>query len=303
MRPIPKFDVTCDLSGWLTIDKPSGITSARAIARVKKCFNLKRRFKVGHAGTLDPLATGVLPVAMGEATKVVRYVTNAKKTYTVSVKWGEATDTDDADGKIINKTAIIPNKRQIIAALPSFTGKIKQIPPNYSAVKVKGKRAYILAREDIELNLKPREVMVDKFVLDQFGGDSSHFIIDCGKGTYVRALVRDLALAMGSLGHVTSLRRTRVGPFRQEISISLDNLDSLRHSAARLELLFPVDYALADIPALELTEIQAANLSSGQQVAYPFSGRGLVRAKSGSRLVAMAEADGSWLRPTRVFNH
>lgn len=289
-------------NGWLVIDKPSGLTSAAVVGRVKRLFGGGRRAKVGHAGTLDPLATGVLPLALGEATKVVRFVTDGDKAYEVSVAWGEARDTDDADGAVTGQSDVMPDAAEIEAALPQFVGTIQQIPPDYSAIKVEGKRAYALARADQVLTLAPRAVRVDRVVLNDTGVGTARFTIECGKGTYVRALVRDLAKALGTLGHVTALRRTRSGPFFEKDAISLDNLESLGHSAARLEQVLPVDTALADIPALELTENQAISLSHGQAVATPFTGNGLVRAKLGSRLVAMAEADGEWIRPTRVFN-
>ncbi|MBJ26701.1 MAG: tRNA pseudouridine(55) synthase TruB [Alphaproteobacteria bacterium] len=289
--------------GWLAIDKPSGLTSADVVARVKKSFMLSRKFKVGHAGTLDPLATGVLPVALGEATKVVRFVTDKTKEYDVRVKWGESRDTEDSSGKLIDKTDYVPSEQEIIKALPKFIGEIKQIPPSFSAIKIKGQRAYKLARKNINFTLEPRLVRVDSISLINHGSDFSNFSIICGKGMYVRSLVRDLASFLGSLGYVSVLRRTKVGYFEEELAISLENLETLGHSAARLDIVLPVDFALADIPALELTKVQAAKLRNGQKVVGSFLGAGIVRAKCGSQLVAMAETDGIWLRPTRVFNH
>ena len=291
------------LHGWIVIDKPSGLTSAAVVARVKKHFNLPRKFKVGHAGTLDPLATGILPIAIGEATKVVRFVTDETKGYDVVVKWGESKDSDDSSGKSIGETSILPTQNEIISILPKFTGHIKQVPPNFSAIKIQGKRAYNLARKNINFTLEPRTVRVDKISLEDFGVDWARFSIICGKGMYVRSLVRDLAASLGSMGHVSALRRTKVGYFVEKLAISLDNLETLGHSAARLDIVLPVDFALADIPALELTKAQATRLRNGQEVVRPFSGAGTVRVKCGLQLVAMAETNGKSIRPTRVFNN
>ena len=289
-------------SGWLVIDKPAGMTSAGVVNRVKRLMNMGRRDKAGHAGTLDPLATGILAVALGEATKVVSHIMDDAKTYTFRVKWGEARDTDDADGKVTGHSEVLPEAGQIEALLPQFVGVISQIPPDYSAIKVDGKRAYALARANETLVLSPRNITVHRFELVESGPDWATFEVNCGKGTYIRALVRDMARELVTLGHVTVLRRTASGPFDESMANSLDKLESLGHSAALLEQVLPVQAALADIPALELTENEANCLRHGQTVATPYTGNGLVCAMQGSRLVAMAEADGVQIRPRRVFN-
>jgi len=288
------------VSGWLIVDKPAGMTSAAVVARVRRIAG--RGTKVGHTGTLDPLATGVLPLALGEATKVVSHVMGGDKTYTFRAVWGEARDTDPAEGEVVARSDVRPDEAGIKAALPQFTGVISQVPPAYSAIKVDGNRAYALARADAAPELAPRDVTVHSFELLACDAEGADFEVVCGKGAYIRSLVRDLAQALGTVGYVTNLRRRASGPFDEKAAISLDNLESLGHSAALLEQVLPVQAALADIPALELTENQAISLRHGQAVAKPYTGNGLVCAMFGSRLVAMAEADGAWIRPTRVFN-
>ncbi|MCA0199282.1 MAG: tRNA pseudouridine(55) synthase TruB [Proteobacteria bacterium] len=297
--------------GWLAIDKPGGITAAKVVSRVKRALNA---LKAGHGGTLDPLATGILPIALGEATKTASFAMDSSKTYTFEVTWGTATDTDDSDGTVIRTSDKRPEQAAIEAMLPRFTGLIAQVPPDYSAIKVNGQRAYDLARAKEELNLAARTVDVRRFALTSMP-DPEHatFVVDCGKGTYIRALVRDLAQALGTEGHISVLRRTRCGAFNEKGAISLENLEALGHKAAASEYLLPVKTVLDDIPALALTEEEARRMSLGQAIAlWPVVKRkpltGLeegqtVQAVCGERLIAVAEVGNGMVRPVRVLNH
>ena len=286
------------------------MSSAQAVARVRRLLDAE---KAGHGGTLDPLATGVLPVALGEATKTVSWAMDGAKTYRFTVRWGEARTTDDAEGDIVATSPVRPDAAAISSALPRFTGEIMQRPPAYSALKVEGERAYDRARAGEAVELEPRPVRIDRLTLVATS-DTNHaeFEAVVGKGTYIRALARDIAGALDTVGHVAILRRTRVGPFREAQAISLANLASLVHIPRPLEHLLPVETALDDIPALALTEAEADRLRCGQAV-MPLrpSDRALiseygngrcVRATCGKKLVALAEiADGA-LRPVRVLN-
>ena len=296
--------------GWLVLDKPLGVSSAKAVAIVRRVFDAE---KAGHGGTLDPLASGILPIALGEATKTVAWAMAARKTYRFIVRWGEARETDDAEGAITATSDHRPSRGEIEAALPAFTGAIQQRPPAYSALKVAGERAYDLARGGEAVDLAPRTVEVATLtLLGTPDPDHAEFEAEVGKGTYIRALGRDLALELGTFGHLSALRRTRVGPFNEDRAISLDKLTSLGHSPPPFEHLLPVETALDDIPALALTEAEAARLRCGQAVlplrptdrAFMLElGNGQrIRATCGTKLVALAEiADGA-LRPVRVLN-
>ncbi|MGA7372584.1 MAG: tRNA pseudouridine(55) synthase TruB [Methyloceanibacter sp.] len=296
------------IHGWLVLDKPQGMTSTQAVSRVRHLYSAQ---KAGHAGTLDPLATGVLPIAFGEATKTVPFAIEGNKQYRFTVRFGAATDTDDADGTIVATSDRRPTLPEIEAALPSFVGEISQVPPRYSALKVGGARAYDLARDEEDFELAARPALIESLTLIDMP-DPDHCVIEarCGKGTYVRALARDLGIALGSLAHVTELRRTRVGPFAEEAAISLAKLQELGHSAvgrdALLSVLQPVETALDDIPALAIGGQDAARLKRGQPVLL--RGRdapilkGPVYATSRGTLVAVGEVSQGELRPTRVFN-
>ncbi|MGB0058364.1 MAG: tRNA pseudouridine(55) synthase TruB [Methyloceanibacter sp.] len=296
------------IHGWLVLDKPQGMTSTQAVSRVRHLYSAQ---KAGHAGTLDPLATGVLPIAFGEATKTVPFAVEGNKQYRFTVRFGAATDTDDADGTIVATSDRRPTLPEIEAALPSFVGEISQVPPRYSALKVGGARAYDLARDEEDFELAARPALIESLTLIDMP-DPDHCVIEarCGKGTYVRALARDLGIALGSLAHVTELRRTRVGPFAEEAAISLAKLQELGHSAAGrdalLSVLQPVETALDDIPALAIGGQDAARLKRGQPVLL--RGRdapilkGPVYATSRGTLVAVGEVSQGELRPTRVFN-
>jgi tRNA pseudouridine55 synthase len=296
------------IHGWLVFDKPQGMTSTQAVSKVRYLYGAQ---KAGHAGTLDPLATGVLPIAFGEATKTVPFAVDGDKQYRFTVCFGTATDTDDAEGTIVARSEVRPTRAEIEAALPRFTGEISQVPPRYSALKVDGARAYDLAREEQDFELAARPALIESLKLIAMP-DPDHCVIEtrCGKGTYVRALARDLGEALGTRAHVTELRRTRVGPFDEEAAISLAKLEELGHSAAGREALLsvlqPVETALDDIPALAISGQDAARLKRGQPVLL--RGRdapilnGPVYATSRGSLVAVGEVSQGELRPTRVFN-
>lgn len=298
------------ISGWLIIDKPSGMTSTAVVNEVRRRSGAA---KVGHAGTLDPLATGVLPIALGEATKTMPYIVDARKRYRFTVRWGESRDTDDADGTVVETSPVRPGHAEIEVALAGFTGTISQVPPAYSAVKVGGARAYALARQDAAPALEPREVTVYDFrVAGDVAPGETAFEVECGKGTYMRALARDLARRLGTVGHVGALRRLAVGPFREADAISLESVDALRHSPAASEHLLPVVVALDDIPALTLTGNEANRLKSGQAVAM-FRASDLGRlgdlregdtvcAMAAGKPVALARIDKGMVCPVRVLN-
>lgn len=250
--------------GWLVLDKPLGLTSTQALGKVRRILGGK---KVGHGGTLDPLATGILPLAFGEATKLIPYVMDNDKGYEFTIRWGEARATDDSEGAVTATSDVRPSQDAIMAALPAFTGVVQQTPPIYSAIKLDGARAYDLARAGEQVELIPR--MVDIYELtfiDQLDKDHARFYVSCGKGMYVRSLARDLALKLGTCGHVSALRRTHVGPFSLENAISLENLEVLGHKNAALTALLDLQAALDDIPGLTLTASEAQRLRSGQEV-------------------------------------
>ena len=291
------------VDGWVILDKPVGLGSTPAVGKVRRLFGAQ---KAGHGGTLDPLASGVLPIALGEATKTVPFVMDGRKEYRFTVRFGEARSTEDAEGEVTATSDARPSDLEIRSALAGFIGEIEQIPPAFSALKVAGKRAYDLARAGEAVALKPRRILVER--LELVGRpDANHadFVISCGKGTYIRSLGRDLAQALGTVGHLSALRRTAAGPFREEAAISLSKLEALGHIPALLGALAPVATALDDIPALALTEAQADRLRQGQPVLLtrdaPPSGA-LLRAETGSRLVALVRSDGTSLKPVRVFN-
>jgi len=299
------------VDGWLILDKPAGITSTQAVNIVKRTLNAQ---KAGHAGTLDPLATGILPIALGEATKTVPYVMDGRKTYHFTLKFGEARATDDAEGAVTQTSDQRPSTEEIRAALPAFTGEIDQVPPAFSAIKVDGERAYDLARAGEVVELKSRKVMIHAFtLLEHSGPDAARFEVKSGKGAYMRSLGRDLAIRLGTCGHITSLRRTAVGPFGEATAISLETLQTLGHSPAAFEHLLPIETALDDIPALALTATEAIRLRSGQPVGllhrqdrdrlYELSPGGMVRAMAEGRLVALTRFEAGELVPVRVMNH
>ncbi|MGY3584705.1 tRNA pseudouridine55 synthase [Bradyrhizobium sp. USDA 4350] len=298
-----------DVHGWVVLDKPIGMTSTQAVAVLKRLFQAKR---AGHAGTLDPLASGGLPIALGEATKTVPFVMDGRKRYRFTVSWGEERDTDDTEGRPVRTSESRPTADSIRQLLPRFTGVIEQIPPQYSAIKVQGERAYDLARDGETVELKPRPVEIHELTLVEHGDNGqSVFEAECGKGTYVRALARDMGRILGCFGHICALRRTLVGPFTERDMIPLEQLEALCNRAASGEgsladALLPVETALDDIPALAVTRADAARLHRGQAVLL--RGRdapntsGTVYVTVAGRLLALAEIGNGELIPKRVFN-
>ena len=297
------------LDGWLIIDKPQGLTSTDVVNKVKRLFDAQ---KAGHGGTLDPLATGILPIAFGAATKTVPYVMDGTKLYRFTLRFGESKDTDDADGQTTATTNNRPSDDQIRDALQAFRGDIMQVPPVYSAIKVSGERAYDMARDGRPPDLPPRPARVDRFeLIERPEADTAIFEVESGKGVYMRSLARDLALSTGSLGHIAQLRRLRVGPFNETMAIPLDKIPQTEDTPASPDLLLPVMTALADIPALALTEQEAAGLKQGQAISLvALMGRiprtanpdgGLARAMAGSRVIGLCRLEDGMLKPERIL--
>ena len=299
------------ISGWINLDKPYDLGSTQAVSRVRRLFDAQ---KAGHAGTLDPLATGILPIALGEATKTVPFLVDADKTYRFTIAWGETTATFDREGEVLAQSDVRPSIDQVAALLPRFVGEIDQIPPAYSAIKVDGERAYDLARAGEVVDLAARKVTIFAARLIE-APDADHVTleIDCGKGTYVRALVRDIAEMLGACGHVSALRRTRVGIFSEAGAVTLEMLEQLSYEARHSEALLPVETALDDIPALAVTDEDAFRLKQGRSIvlvprqvesvkARLKPGSRTVSAMAGGSVVALCEMRAGRLEPSRVFN-
>ncbi len=298
------------IDGWLIIDKPTGIGSTDVVNRVKRAYDAQ---KAGHGGTLDPLATGLLPIAFGHATKTVPYVMDGTKVYHFTLAFGEARDSDDSDGAVTETSDARPTDAQIRAALPAFTGDIMQVPPVYSAIKVNGERAYDLARDGQVVQLEARPARVDRFeLIDRPSADSAVFEVQSGKGVYMRSLARDLARAVGTVGHIAALRRLRVGPFTEAHAVPLDKIAVTGDTPPpSLDLLLPLTTALADIPALAVTEAEAARLNFGQALSLvELMGRvpseaspdgGLVRAMAAERFVGLCRLEEGMMRPERLM--
>ncbi len=298
------------VNGWIVVDKPAEMTSIQALGRVRRVFNPR---KIGHGGTLDPLATGLLPIAMGEATKTVSHVMDGEKRYRFTLRWGQATATDDAEGEVIEDSEYRPSESEIRAALPRFLGEIEQVPPFFSAIKVGGRRAYDLARAREEFELKARWVKIHRLeLISMVDADHANLEVACGKGTYMRALARDLGRALGTCAHVVGIRRTAVGPFTEEHAISLETLEAMGHSAAASGPLLPVRAALDDIPALALTETEARRLRCGQVISMlsranskrirEFDNGTILCAMSGDTPVALARYQAGGVHPVRILN-
>lgn len=297
--------------GWVCLDKPLEMGSTEAVTRVRRLFDAQ---KAGHAGTLDPLATGILPIALGEATKTVPFMVDAQKVYRFSIQWGVSTDSVDREGQIIARSDVRPDPEAVRAALPAFVGEIDQTPPRFSAIKVDGQRAYDLAREGAEFELQSRRVTIHSAeVIDVPDADHVEITIRTGKGVYVRSLARDLAQALGAEGHVSALRRERVGPFSVENAVTLDSLADLVHRHAAFEGLLPVATALDDIPELAVTEQDAFSLRQGRPIVLLprqvetlksrlTDGSRTVSAFQGQTLVALGQMRAGRLEPDRVFN-
>jgi len=292
------------LNGWLNMDKAEGMTSTQVVGRVRA---LTGAAKVGHGGTLDPLATGVLPIALGEATKTVPYLVDSDKEYEFVIRWGAETTTDDSEGPVVETSEVRPGAVGIGALLPRFIGDIEQVPPAFSAIKVNGERAYDIARQGGAVTLAARTVTVRSLsLLPPAPGfadvDHATLAMCCGKGTYVRSLARDLARALGTRGHVVALRRTRVGPFHCDQAISLDKLGELVHSAPPEASLLPVETALDGIPAVAVTGSEAKRLRLGQTLCVPNRKSGIVRVITDDGLIALATLKEGELKPHRIFN-
>jgi tRNA pseudouridine55 synthase len=299
------------VNGWVCLDKPFGMGSTEAVSRVRRLFDAQ---KAGHAGTLDPLASGILPIALGEATKTVPFMMEAQKVYRFTINWGISTDSLDRKGEITGRSDVRPDVGAVRAALPAFVGEIDQIPPQFSAIKVDGQRAYDLAREGTDFELASRRVMIhEAAVSDAPDADHVELTIRTGKGVYVRSLARDLAAVLGAEGHVSALRRERVGPFSTENAVTLDFLTDLVHRDAASEGLLPVATALDDIPELAVTDQDAFSLRQGRPIVLlprqveTLKGRlrdgsRTVSAFQGQTLVALGQLRAGRLEPDRVFN-
>jgi tRNA pseudouridine55 synthase len=303
--------------GWLILDKPYEMTSTQAVGAIKRLFDAQ---KAGHAGTLDPLATGILPIALGEATKTVSFAVDGEKEYRFKVRWGSETTTDDAEGPVSASSDHRPTLADVEALLPQFTGEIQQVPPQFSAIKVDGNRAYDLARDGEIVPLEARTVVIDRLIVtDMPDDDTTVFEARCGKGTYVRAIARDLGRLLGCYGHVVALRRTRVGPFSEDDAVTLDEIRSALEAGTGPDaapdanpsqehggLLLPVEAALGEITEINVSSSDAATLARGQSILI--RGRdapihsGAAYAICKGRIIAIGEIEKGALQPTRVFN-
>ncbi|MBO7332413.1 MAG: tRNA pseudouridine(55) synthase TruB [Alphaproteobacteria bacterium] len=289
-----------DITGWLVLDKPLGMSSAQAVGKVKHLLHPQ---KIGHAGTLDPLASGVLPLALGKATRTVSYVMDGHKKYRFEITFGKATTTDDAEGEIIKTSSKLPTEEEIRQILPQFTGKIKQTPPIYSALKVNGKRAYALARQGEEFHLSEREIEI--FVLnfiEKSAIDKAILDVECSKGTYVRSLGRDIAEKLGSVGHISYLRRTKSGKFEEKDAISLEKLEKIIYGKNQEQFLIPIETVLSDILELAVSRKEALALSQGQVLKNRSNLKnGFYKAIFEGMLIAFVDVDTDFVRPTKVF--
>ncbi|MCJ2178099.1 tRNA pseudouridine(55) synthase TruB [Novosphingobium album (ex Hu et al. 2023)] len=296
--------------GWIILDKPVGLGSTQAVAAVKRNlreagFNMKLKggVKVGHGGTLDPLATGILPIALGEATKLTGRMLDASKIYEFSVRFGEETDTLDLEGAVIATSKVRPTREQVEAVLPRFTGPIEQVPPAYSALKVDGQRAYDLARAGEDVQLKARQVTVFALSLERFDEkEGATLLANVSKGTYIRSLARDIAQALGSCGTVTMLRRVKAGPFGLSHAISLDKLNETGKGAPLEQILLPLEAGLDDIPAIDLGPEQARAVRQGRVLTGLPQEDGLHWVREGRVPVALMELSGGEARVVRGFN-
>ncbi|RJE82290.1 tRNA pseudouridine(55) synthase TruB [Paracoccus onubensis] len=289
-----------DINGWLIVDKPAGMTSTSVVNKVRWALDAK---KAGHAGTLDPDATGVLAVALGEATKTVSYITDALKCYDFTVNWGAETSTDDASGEVLRRSDIRPDADAIERVIPGYLGEIMQVPPAYSAVKVQGERAYDLAREGEEVELAARPLWVESLTLIESGPDSARFEMVCGKGGYVRSIARDLGRDLGCLGHVAGLRRIWSGPFDVQDGVGFDKID--RETQGWLEeQLLPLEAALEDMPVLRATPQGAQRIRNGNpgEVTGTAEWGEAVWVSDGEGPVCIGRYQGGTVQPERVFN-
>ena len=302
------------INGWLFVDKPEGVSSRKVVDLISNSLSIK---KVGHAGTLDPMASGLLPIAIGEATKTIGVIQQLKKRYKFTIKWGEKTSTDDKMGSIILSTEIRPKLHNINESVKKFIGKIEQIPPNFSAIKINGKRAYMLARNNEKFSLNPRSVFIEAFKIKKYiDKDHCSFECVCSKGTYIRALGRDLGETMNCLGHLSELRRTHVGNFSSKCAILLDLSRKLIHSSAILKYILPIDTILEGLPFINLTKKQEIAIRNGQKICLDEliiddqkkllyltkCHNNYMICKNKNKLICFFKIEGNFVKPTRVFN-
>ena len=293
------------ISGWVVLDKPVGIGSTQCVGKIKWLYQAA---KAGHAGTLDPLASGMLPLALGEATRTVPYIMDSSKTYRFTVSWGAETNTDDLEGEVTKKSEQRPSREQILSILPKYTGSVEQVPPAFSAVKIDGERAYKRARDGEDVEIKPRTVEIESLNLLDLNVDSATFEAHCGKGTYVRSIARDMGRDLGCFGHISELRRTAVGPFLEEDLVPLDKLAKMEGDLAALDSeLFTTGTALDDLPEVFVTKEQVHRLRLGNSIVLRGSDA-IVQADeaiaaSGDELVAIGQIDRGQFKPKRVFQH
>ena len=302
------------INGWLFVDKPEGITSRKVVDLISNSLSIK---KVGHAGTLDPMASGLLPIAIGEATKTIGVIQKLSKRYKFILKWGEKTSTDDKMGSIISSTNIRPSLQNINDNIKKFIGKIEQIPPNFSALKVNGERAYILARNNKKFSLKPRSIFIKTLKIKKYiDKDYCSFECICSKGTYIRALGRDLGEAISSFGHVVKLRRTHIGKFSNKSSILLDLSEKLIHSSAILKKILPIEKVLENLPFINLTKEQEITIRNGQKISLDAldidikkknfllnnSDDVYMLCKNKNKLICFFKIKNNFVKPSRVFN-
>jgi len=291
------------VSGWIVLDKPFDMTSTQAVGKVRW---LLQAAKAGHAGTLDPLATGILPIALGEATKAVPQVQDGTKIYRFSIRWGEATTTDDAEGSVVARSEVRPAREAVLALLPRFTGTILQRPPAFSALKIDGERAYDLARAGEIVELAPRPVDIDALELVEHGAEQSVLEVTCGKGTYVRALARDIAEALGTHAHVGKLHRAAVGPFHDGNAVTIAQLEEAAEGAGRDDLLQPVSAGFAELPEIRLDPVQASLVRNGNPTLLTGAGAPVQLdqcwASFRGAVVASGRVEFGQFHPKRVFN-
>ena len=292
-----------NIHGWLIIDKPKGMGSTDVVNKTRRLFNAKKN---GHTGTLDPFATGVLPIAFGEATKLIPFVTDGDKEYEFVVQWGAMTASGDTESEVIATSDKIPDEDEIIKIIPKFLGNIKQVPPAYSAIKIKGQRAYDLVRRGEQVDIPERIVKIYSLdFLETLPDNRTKFRVRCSKGTYVRTLGQDIALALGTLGYLTELRRTKCGNFCLDDTILLENLKNIVHIEDLRKVLLPVITSLRDIAELAVTEVDAAKLRQGQAISpreYSLMSDDVAIAVCGGELVAVVRIEERRISPQRVFN-
>ena len=299
-----KHNKADDIDGWLIIDKPEGMTSTQVVGKTRWLLHANKN---GHTGTLDPFATGVLPIAFGEATKLAPFVTDGKKEYEFVIKWGKQTTTDDTEGEVTATSDKIPSRSQILAALPHFIGKIKQVPPIYSAIKINGQAAYKIARKGQSVEIPEREVEIYALELLEERADSAKFRVECSKGTYVRTLGHDLALYLGTVGHLSELRRTKCGIFTLRDKILLDSLEKMEYVDERRKSLLPIETSLRDIAEIAVSAQDAVKLSHGQGLSpkdyRKFPSGTLAAAMFADCLIALVRIDERKVSPIRVFHN